>query len=148
MSAVYFIKVGDYVKIGFSSNPTHRVKTILKAGPLVLPHDLDHDAPVELILVVPFCRIRDERNMQLLFSNHWAIGEWFHWSPAFRFQMQTMQFVTHDVRRKHLTAVRAKTGGVSHQKEERWGMQTVELLAHLAELRAERQRPPEMARAS
>lgn len=135
MSVVYFAKVGDYVKIGFASNPHQRMKSLLGGGRLVVPDDLDRTLPIELILVIPFCRMRDERNMQLLFSNHWAEAEWFHWSPAFLHQMQTMEFVTHAVRIKHLTALRAVMGGTA-QKEERWGMQTPDLLAHLAARRA------------
>jgi hypothetical protein len=147
MGAIYFARVGDYVKIGFASNPHQRVKTLMTAGGITFPDDIDQTQAPSLILVVPFCRIRDERNMQLLFGNHWVVGEWFRYSPAFRFQMQTMQFVTHAVRRKHLTAVRASSGGVSHQKEERWGMQTQDLLAHLADIRAELE-PHPLARAS
>lgn len=136
MSVVYFAKVGDYVKIGFASNPYKRMKSLLTTGSLIVPDDLDRTLVPELILVVPFCRMRDERNMQLLFSNHWVIAEWFRWSPAFRYQMRHMSFVTHAVRRKHLAEVRALHGGTAHQKEERWGMQTPELLAHLAERRS------------
>lgn len=134
--SVYFAKVGEFVKIGYASNPYQRMKGLLAGGQLILPVDLDDSLEPELILVVPFCRMRDERNMQLLFSNHWVVAEWFRWSPAFRHQMRHMSFVTHAVRRKHLADVRAIHGGVAHQKEERWGMQTPELLAHLAAHRA------------
>lgn len=52
--------------------------------------------------------------------------------------MHGMSFVTHAVRRKWLAEVRREIGGVSHAKEERWGMQTPDLLAHLAEWRSSR----------
>lgn len=140
--SVYFARVGDYVKIGFASNPRKRVETLLNSATrLLIPADLDRSLPVELVLVVPFCRTRDERNMQILFANHWAEGEWFHWSPAFEAQMRGMSFVTHAVRRKWLSEVRRVHGGVAHQKEERWGMQTADLLAHLAEWRRDHARP-------
>ncbi len=147
MSAVYFIRVGDYVKIGFSSNPHRRAKTLLNSGHLALPADLDLTATPQIVLLVPFCRMRDERNMQLLFVNHWAEGEWFHWSPAFLLQMQSMEFVTHAVRRKHLAEARRDLGieAGAHAKEERWGMQTPELLAYLSAMRPA---PDALARAS
>ena len=140
--AVYFARVDRYVKIGFASNPRQRVEHLLTPGTrLHIPADLDRTQPLDLVLVVPFCRIRDERNMQLLFANHWAEGEWFHWSPAFEKQMRGMSFVTHAVRRKWLTEVRKSYGGLAHAKEERWGMQTHELLAHLAEWRRDHALP-------
>lgn len=137
--SVYFARVGDYVKIGYASNPRKRVETLLGTSRLRLPDDIDRTITPALILVIPFCRVRDERNMQLLFANHWVVGEWFRWSPAFERQMRGMSFVTHAVRRKWLTDVRREIGGESHVKEERWGMQTHELLAHLAEWRQSQQ---------
>lgn len=134
---VYFARVGDFVKIGYASNPYRRVETLLNGTRLILPEGLDQSIAPSLILVVPFCRVRDERNMQLLFANHWVVGEWFRWSPAFEEQMRGMSFVTYAVRRKWLAEVRKEHGGAaSHHREERWGMQTQELLAHLAEWRA------------
>lgn len=138
--AVYFARVGDFVKIGFASNPRHRLEHLLDPGTrLIFPEGIDRTLSPELILVVPFCSMRDERSLQLLFGNHWVVGEWFRWSPAFARQMQSMTYVTHAVRRKYLVAHRREHGGRSHQKEERWGMQTQELLAHLAEWRASHQ---------
>jgi hypothetical protein len=135
MSAIYFAKVGDYVKIGFASNPRARMRTLLKTSRLIVPDDLDRSQPVELILVIPFCRMRDERNMQMLFTSHWVVGEWFRWSPAFAYQMRTMRFVTEDVRRKDLRRARRELGILqgAHVKEERWGKQTSELLAEARE---------------
>lgn len=137
MSAVYFAKVGQYVKIGFASNPRKRAEELLKRSRLHVPADLDRSLPVDLILVIPFCRMRDERNMQLLFANHWAEGEWFHWSPAFEHQMRTMQFTTHAVRMRDYAAARRALGIVaSPSKEYRWGKQTHELLAEARARRA------------
>lgn len=129
MSAVYFARFGDFVKIGFSSNPTQRLKDLAKGG-VEHPEGFDHKAPGALILVIPFCRMRDERNMQLLFAHHWAAGEWFHWSPAFEYQMRTMRFVTHAARLKDLRRARRELGIIgSAVKEERWGKQVHERLA-------------------
>lgn len=130
MGAVYFAKFGEHIKIGFASNPRQRLKTL--PGRVRVPADFDHAATGELILVVPFCRIRDESNMQMLFARHWVYGEWYRWSPAFEYQMNTMQFVTHEVRRKHLTAARRALGiGGAHAKEARWGKPTQERLAEI-----------------
>lgn len=130
MNSIYFARVGDYVKIGFSCNPQRRVKTLHGKGRLRRPEDLDQRIQPELILVIPFCRIRDERNMHLLFARHWVVGEWFRWSPAFDHQMRTMRFVTHAVRLKDLTAARHDLGiGGAPAKEARWGQQTPDRLA-------------------
>lgn len=135
MSSVYFARFGDYVKIGFSSRPERRLEQIGRADKhIAYPADFDHEQPGELVLVIPFCRMRDERNMQLLFARHWVSGEWFRWSPEFRHQMTTMQFVTHGARLSYLRAARRDLrivpGGAV--KEERWGKQTGERLAEAA----------------
>lgn len=149
MSAVYFIRVGEFVKIGFASNPEKRLIEIARSPrEVALPDGYDLTATPELVMTVPDCRMRDERNMQILFATHWVAGEWFRWSPAFRFQMRTMQFVTHAERRRHLSRVRKIHGGRACVKEERWGMQTAELLAHLAEWRATTSAPTALPRAS
>lgn len=137
MSAVYFIKVGAFVKIGFSSNPARRAKTLLNGKKLILPLGFDLAAPVELIHLVRGCRHRDERNMQLLFGVHWAEGEWFHWSPAFRFQMETIQFVTHADRLAYLRRARKAMALVpgAPVKEEHWGMNVAETLTYCRDIR-------------
>lgn len=148
MSAVYFAKVGRYVKIGFSSNPQRRMKQLLNSSILIYPDDFDHAAPLEVVLVIPFCRRRDERNMQLLFAHHWEAGEWFHWTPAFRYQMQTMQFVTHDARLRILRAARKELGIVGEGesvKEVRWGKQPAEILAEAKARRLNDLHPQERA---
>ncbi len=108
MNSVYFARFGDYVKIGFSSNPAHRLKAMTTG--VILPDDLDPATPGELVMVIPFCRVRDERNLHQLFMRHRAAGEWFHWTPEFEHQMRTMQFVTHATRQKWLRKVRADLG--------------------------------------
>jgi hypothetical protein len=133
MSAVYFAKVGEFVKIGFASNPHQRMKSLFTQSRLIVPEGLDKTQPINLVLVIPFCRMRDERNLHLLFARHWTgAGEWFHWSPAFEEQMRGMEFITHATRLKHLREARKALGvGGSHVKHERWGKQTPELLADL-----------------
>lgn len=132
MSAVYFARFGDYVKIGFSSRPERRVREV-RRDQIVYPGDFDHSLDGELVLVVPFCRMRDERNMHMLFARHWVVGEWFRWCPEFRYQMQTMQFVTHAARLKDLTRARRDLGlvGTGHIKEARSGKTTRERLAEM-----------------
>lgn len=134
MSAVYFARVGVYVKIGHASDVNRRMKTLLKGSRLICPDDLDRTLTPSVILVVPFCRIRDERNMQILFARHWVIGEWFRWSPEFRFQMETMQFVTQAVRIKALTRARQELGLTYAPPAKEWhpgGLQTPDFLAWL-----------------
>lgn len=136
MSAVYFARCGDYVKIGYASNPTHRAKHLL-SGKIIVPTDLDRTRPVELVLVIPFCRMRDERNLHLLFANHWAVGEWYHWTPAFERQMRAMRFTTHATRLKDLRRARRDLGiSGAACKEVHWGKPTQELLAELRDRRA------------
>lgn len=136
MSAVYFARVGDYIKIGFSSDPAKRLRDLQRSTPsLIVPPDFVPSADAALELVIPFCRMRDERNLHLLFARHWSgYGEWFRWSPEFRYQMQTMRFVTEAVRKKHLRAARRELGivGGSHAKSERWGKPTPDVLRDLA----------------
>lgn len=130
MSAVYFARFGDYVKIGFASNPAHRVKTMLKGARLIVPEDLGLDTKGEIVLVVPFCTIRDERNMHLLFARHWVIGEWFRWSPEFQYQLRTMRFVTQAARRSDLRRARRRLGIVaSPAKEAKWGKTAIQMIA-------------------
>lgn len=144
--SVYFAKVGDYVKIGFASNPRYRLEHLLVAGSkLIVPADIDRTVAPDLVLVIPFCSMRDERSIQLLFGNHWVVGEWFRWSPAFQRQMRSMSYQTHAVRRKNLADHRRTFGGRSCQKEERWGMNTQDLLAHLAEWRRSQGAPARAA---
>lgn len=137
MSSVYFARFGEYVKIGFASDPRKRLEQIARPRDAARhPNDFDYSVPGALILLIPFCRMRDERNMHLLFARHWSgTGEWFRWSPAFRHQMETMQFVTHGARLAYLRKARRDLGIVgSAVKEARWGKQTSELLAELTEV--------------
>lgn len=136
MSDVYFMRMGAFVKIGISCNPAQRAKTLLGGNKLILPDGLDASAPVEILRLIHGCRRRDERNMQLLFGAYWVEGEWFRWSPAFRFQMETVQFVTHAERLIALRRARAAMGITSTPvKEENWGMNVTETQAYCRALR-------------
>lgn len=112
MSAVYFARFGRFVKIGYASSPAQRLAQIARMGSrLHYPPDFDSAAVGELVRVVPGCRMRDERNMQMLFAHHWTgVGEWFHWTPAFRHQLDHIEFVTHAERLIHLRAARKALG--------------------------------------
>lgn len=111
MSAVYFARFGDYVKIGIADRPEHRLKVLASGrGRLIYPEGFELGAPGELALVIPGCRHRDESNLHLLFARHWVVGEWFRWSPAFRYQMRTMDFVTHAERLRDLRRARRALG--------------------------------------
>lgn len=59
---VYFLRFGDRVKIGFSTDPQNRVRA--------LPHD-------EILAIVPGTRL-NERQMHAAFADLRITGEWFH----------------------------------------------------------------------
>ncbi|MCD4535681.1 GIY-YIG nuclease family protein [Nocardioides sp. cx-169] len=131
MTSIYFARVGEYVKIGSASCVHKRMRTVLNGTRLICPDDLDRTLPIELLRLVPNCRRRDELNMHLLFAAHWEVGEWFRWSPTFRFQMETMRFVTHAERLVLLRQARRSLGIVpgAPVKEWHWGQQVHEVLA-------------------
>ena len=137
MTNIYFARVGEYVKIGMAVNVQRRMACLLSNSRLICPDDLDYTASIVVVKTIPGCRQRDELNMHLLFAQHWVAGEWFRWSPNFRFQMETMQFVTHAERLVLLRKARRELGVVPSGavKEARWGK-----LVHqrLADAQAER----------
>lgn len=139
MGYVYFAHFGRHIKIGFASNPKQRLEQIARPNDAAIhPLDFDYSAPGRLVWAIPNCRMRDERNMQLLFAHHWTgTGEWFFWSSAFEHQMNSIEFVTHAERLVHLRAARKALGITPGKpvKEERWGKQTHELLADALERR-------------
>ena len=131
MNSVYFARFGDFVKIGFASDPQARLKHLAgRYTRLIHPDGFDHNASGELVLVIPSCRMRDECNLHLLFARHWVAGEWFEWSPAFRYQMETMRFVTHRERLLDLRRAR-RLWGVTGKgiKEARFGKPVRERIA-------------------
>ena len=76
---VYFARIGQYVKVGFSVNPERRVKN-LRSADVSAPADLDRTAPIELLKVLP-------GGPEVETAAHWALtefhesGEWFHAAP-------------------------------------------------------------------
>ena len=73
--SVYFARVGEYVKIGYSRNPVTRVQR-LRSDDTARPDDLDKTAPVELLAVVPGGRDL-ERALQEVLVGLRECGEWF-----------------------------------------------------------------------
>jgi len=52
--SVYFIKVGRYIKVGYSENPERRCQNLWKSSTRYgRPWDLSLSAPRELLLVIP-----------------------------------------------------------------------------------------------
>lgn len=86
MSFVYFIKVGAYVKVGFSYRPEQRMQSILSKN-LICPDDLDRQATRQLLASLDGCIMKDERRMHARLAKHRAEGEWFRDSDAFRVAM-------------------------------------------------------------
>lgn len=98
MAYVYFARCGQYVKIGFSSWPEHRVKNLLN-GSVHLPADLDRSQPVELIQVIGDCISRDERDLHKMFAEFRVEGEWFRASEVFMHRVMTLDYTTVRVQR-------------------------------------------------
>lgn len=63
---VYFVRFGNRVKIGYSANPTHRLRNI--------PHD-------EVLALIPGT-MRHERQCHAAFEHLRITGEWFEAAPA------------------------------------------------------------------
>jgi len=97
-SFVYFVRCGRYVKIGFSFDPNKRVRAIqseVRSGRArFVPEDIEHFRPMELIHVIPGCRMRDERTVHGLFDRFRVAGEWFRYDLAFQRQLAAMRYVT------------------------------------------------------
>lgn len=67
---IYFLRCGDFIKIGFSKQPDLRVASIATANPL----------PVVLAAVYPGSKA-DEFNLHVMFARHRSRGEWFARHP-------------------------------------------------------------------
>lgn len=77
---VYFIKCGDYVKIGRSSNPERRLKSLqVKGNSTIKPDDIDL-ATAEILGHVPGGSTV-ETALHRHLKEHNVKGEWFSFSP-------------------------------------------------------------------
>src|SRR5689334_5825496 len=109
-SFVYFVRCGDFVKIGFSYDPEKRMvalRSSVKRGEGVLPPTLDRSVGLELIHVIPGCRMRDERNIQGLFHMHHVLGEWFWYDVKFQRHLARLRYQTHHEREVQARRYRA-----------------------------------------
>lgn len=68
---IYFMRAGDRIKIGFSTNPLDRFKQLQTSSPVDL----------ELLAYLPGT-FDDEREMHRLFGSLHVRGEWFQNHPA------------------------------------------------------------------
>lgn len=110
-SFVYFVRCGEYVKIGFSYDPHGRVKYLRSAlgagrGGLV-PNDFESWRELELVHLIPGCRMRDERIIHGLFAQHRVAGEWFRYDLAFQRQLAGLQYFSCHDREVYVRRVRA-----------------------------------------
>jgi hypothetical protein len=65
---VYFLRCGDFVKIGYSRNPQARIRL------------MDNYLPLEPIIAAIFpARRAIECKLHRHLSQHRSRGEWFHW---------------------------------------------------------------------
>lgn len=76
---VYFIRCGEFVKIGFSVRPEERLEVIQS----VMPHE------VVLIGHIPGAR-RRERELHTRFAHLHHRGEWFRLEPELRKAISTL----------------------------------------------------------
>ena len=72
--SVYFIRVGEYIKIGYSHDPVNRATTVTRSG--IRPADIPFGADVDLIGWVPG-DVWTERAFHVQHIEHRVAGEWF-----------------------------------------------------------------------
>lgn len=79
---VYFIRWGEYMKIGTSINPARRLDQIFRftSGTIGPPGQIGYP---ELVASIPG-NARDERNLHRRFAAHRTTGEWFLLSDELR----------------------------------------------------------------
>ncbi len=68
VGSVYFIRCGDFVKVGFSNDPQQRLRAIIAHT----PHDVE-------IVALHAGSQRDEVTFHRLLALHHHRGEWFKW---------------------------------------------------------------------
>jgi hypothetical protein len=78
LAGVYFIRCGDFVKIGFSGDVARRMVDIQVANPIAL----------ELLCVLPVDR-RGESQFHDRFQHLWVRGEWHHYGPELKYFIGT-----------------------------------------------------------
>ena len=78
-AVAYFIRCGEYVKIGASASPLYRLDTIRRTGGVLAPRGLDLSAS-ELINVEPGGFER-EKELHIKFAHLREVGEWFRETP-------------------------------------------------------------------
>jgi len=70
---VYAIESGDFIKVGYSSDPAVRLKELQTSSPIRLT-----------LLATRPGTVEDERNLHVRFAEYRAEGEWFHALPVLR----------------------------------------------------------------
>lgn len=85
--SVYFAKVGEFVKVGYSTQPWTRVSTITY-GAIVTPEGVESGDLVTLLGWYPG-DFRDERAAHLALGQHYVCGEWFHDHPDVRARLKS-----------------------------------------------------------
>lgn len=71
--AVYFIRAGNFIKIGKADNPQKRLQQLQTGSPLKM----------ELVSVIPGGE-KEEKKMHAKYAHLRANGEWFHYSPEMK----------------------------------------------------------------
>jgi hypothetical protein len=79
MEYVYGVRCGDYVKIGYTTNPMARLIDLPDS--VICPDDLDLGQELEVLFLVAGDRETEALLHQLL-AHAWVAGEWFRWSEV------------------------------------------------------------------
>ena len=77
--SVYFAQVGDYMKIGYSTDPIARVAYLTYME--CRPAEVENGDSVDLIGWFPG-GVAEEKKAHERFADHHVIGEWFSAEPA------------------------------------------------------------------
>ena len=85
---IYFIKQGQYVKIGYTENLSRRVKELQTASP----------QPLKVLLTIPGSR-ETEKALHSFFSSKRVNGEWLHYGSLNK--VDTLANITEAADRKY-----------------------------------------------
>lgn len=89
--SVYFIKVGRYIKVGYSRDPERRCQRLWASSTRYSrPWDLSLQEPRELLLVIDG-DLGTEWKCHTMLSDYYAVGEWFIDEPGVREFMAAAQ---------------------------------------------------------
>lgn len=93
-SRVYFLRCGEFIKIGTTTNLTNRLASIQKSGGVLMPHGLDYRR-TELVAAIHGDQ-RQERDLHKQFAHLRHTGEWFTEAPELTDYINNLKEAHHD----------------------------------------------------